>query len=69
MRIYKPAYSFDFSTEYSLKLDSIRTLQKQKVKDKAAVKTGSFGEKAEVSRLVKLVLRAFNGSAMLLLPK
>ena len=58
--IYRPAYSFDFSTEYKLKLDNIRALQKQKVKDKAAVREGS-GAKAEVNRLVKLVLRAFNG--------
>jgi len=59
--IYKPAYSFDFSTEYKLKLDNIRALQKQKVKDKAAVTTGSPGADAEVNRLLKLVLRAFNG--------
>ena len=59
--IYKPAYSFDFSTEYKLKLDNIRSLQKQKVKDKAAVTTGRSGGKVEVNRLVKLILRAFNG--------
>lgn len=59
--VYKPAYSFEFSTEYKLKLDNNRDLQKQKVKDKAAVRTGSYGTKAEVNRLVKLVLKAFNG--------
>ena len=59
--IYRPAYSFEFSTEYKLKLDNIRALQKQKVKDKAAVSSGSAGTKAEVNRLINLVLRAFNG--------
>ncbi|MFA6240292.1 MAG: DUF4041 domain-containing protein [Candidatus Hydrogenedentales bacterium] len=58
---YKPVYSFEFSTEYKLKLDNNRALQKQKVKDKAAVRTGSSGARAEVNRLIKLVLKAFNG--------
>ncbi len=59
--IYKPAYSFEFSTEYKLKLDNVRALQKQKVKDKAAVAADASGPKAEMNRLVRLVLRAFNG--------
>ncbi|HNR31991.1 MAG TPA: DUF4041 domain-containing protein [Candidatus Hydrogenedentes bacterium] len=61
--IYRPAYSFDFATVYKLKLDNIRDLQKQKVKDKAAVtvKTGNTATKGETNRLVNLVLRAFNG--------
>lgn len=59
--IYEPAYSFDFSTEYKLKLDNVRALQKQKVKDKSAVSINSAGSKAEANRLVTLALRAFNG--------
>lgn len=59
--IYKPAFSFEFSTEYKLKLDNVRTLQKQKIKDKAAVTSESSESKAEMNRLIKLVLRAFNG--------
>lgn len=59
--VYKPAYSFQFSTEYKLKLDNNRALQKQKVKDKTAVRTGKARANAEINRLVRLVLMAFNG--------
>lgn len=59
--IYKAAYSFEFATEYKLKLDNLRELQKQKVKDGAAVTSGGGKQSAETKRLIRLVLMAFNG--------
>jgi hypothetical protein len=68
---YKPVYAFTSVQEYEDRLESIRAVQKQMLKDKEAAScsiqwevNGSKAEgKKQIDRTLKLMLRAFNGEA------